>query len=354
MKVLFVGLGGAGQRLLRVFHKVTSGQTRNLAYRTLARAGVITPAFQWDQSGSLENQYGLTTFPSLDAALQENPDCAVIANPTSMHIETALTVTRAGCPFLMEKPLGHDWEGVDTLIELTREKKLVSMVGFQTRFHPCLRWLKDQLQKGRLGRIMGVWVKTASFLPDWHPYENFRELYAAQRELGGGVILTESHELDYLIWLLGMPRTVFAAGGNLGPFKLDVEDTVNLSLVFESNSSDIPVQMQLSFMEKPICRLLEIYTEKGRIRWDSNSWDRIILQTSPTGEIEEISFPGWDRNRLFEEEVKYFINCLREKVQSVPNVEEAAQGLKVMLACQRSLKTGQSIKVDEFQLERVT
>src|SRR5204863_1605636 len=104
----------------------------------------------------------------------------------------------------------------DELIATARSRDAVVAVGCQLRSHPALRRLHDLLAEGVLGRLIAVHVEQGEYLPGWHSYEDYRQSYAARRELGGGVVLTQIHELDYVHWLFGLPQRVFAVGGRLG------------------------------------------------------------------------------------------------------------------------------------------
>ena len=96
------------------------------------------------------------------------------------------------------------------------------------RFHPCLQRLHELVQEKKVGRILSVRAEIGEYLPGWHTYEDYRQMYASRQDLGGGVILSQIHELDYLYWLFGLPRSVYALGGHLSRLEIDVEDTADI------------------------------------------------------------------------------------------------------------------------------
>ena len=77
---------------------------------------------------------------------------------------------------------------------------------------------------------MAVRIEVGEYLPGWHTYEDYRQMYASRADLGGGVILSQIHELDYLYWLFGLPKRVFALGGHLTRLEVDVEDIASILL----------------------------------------------------------------------------------------------------------------------------
>jgi len=187
--ILMVGLGSIGGRHLRNLRAL--GDHSILCYRT-------------GQGSLCEKEFdGVVNEKDLRKALQHHPDIAVISNPTAIHMETALACARSGCHLFIEKPLSSNLEGCDELMRIVRENRLITMIGCQFRFHPLLSSLKKQLDTGKVGRVAGARAEWGEYLPDWHPWEDYRQSYSARRDLGGGVTLTLIHPLDYLYWIFG-------------------------------------------------------------------------------------------------------------------------------------------------------
>src|SRR5262249_19596141 len=146
-----------------------------------------------------------------------------VCNPSSLHVPVALAALGAGSHVFVEKPLSNNTNNVDVLIAEAKRTGLVGYVGCQFRFHPAVKDLQRSLETGGIGRVLAVRAVVGEYLPGFHLYEDYRSMYAARRDLGGGVVLTQIHELDYLSLLFGMPRRVFAIGGHLSKLEVDVE-----------------------------------------------------------------------------------------------------------------------------------
>ena len=56
-------------------------------------------------------------------------------------------------------------------------------MGNVLRFHPCIKKIKDIIDNKELGKILSVYVENGSYLPDWHPYENYKKSYASRKDL---------------------------------------------------------------------------------------------------------------------------------------------------------------------------
>lgn len=109
MKVLICGLGSIGARHARNLKAL--GVQDLILYRT----GRSTLPDTDDLSD-------IPVFNNLDAALELEPDAAVISNPTNLHVETAIRAASAGCHLFVEKPLSNDLEGIDELERIICEK----------------------------------------------------------------------------------------------------------------------------------------------------------------------------------------------------------------------------------------
>src|SRR6185295_18786961 len=126
----------------------------------------------------------------------------------------ASAVVGAGVPVLVEKPLSASLAGVDGLLERVRSQQVPAFVGYTLRFHPTLVKAKQLLGTGAIGRPLTARFFVGEYLPDFHPWEDYREGYSARSVLGGGVMLTLSHEVDLATWFFGLPEEVFCSAGH--------------------------------------------------------------------------------------------------------------------------------------------
>ena len=319
MKVLIAGLGSIGRRHLRNLRKV--GIQDVIAYRV---RGNDIPEM---------DEYPLPVYGSLTTALAQKPDIVFVTNPTSLHLEVALAAARQGCHLFIEKPLSHTLKSVDELIDIVTTNGSVAMVGCNFRFHPALQQIQRLLVAGSLGRVITARGHAGEFLPGWHPSEDWRLSYSARKELGGGVILTLIHELDYAYWLFGPVRKVFAQAGGWGGLGLDVEDTAEILLEHRSQSR---VSVHLNYVQRPPTRTLEIIAERGTIQWDYQA-GLVKWYDSETARWEIWTEPPtFDRNTMFLDEVTHFIDCVAGRSTPLIPLTEAKAVLEIALAAKQS------------------
>ena len=341
MRFLVVGLGGIGQRHVQNIRHLYGNSVEILAARVRGLNHVLNDKLEI-VAGEVEARYGIARFPSVADALEQRPDAVLVCNPTSMHVETATEAVNAGSHVFIEKPLSNSMKGVDALAAKIERNKLAGLVGYQMRFHPCLIRLRSLIESGILGPLLTVRAEIGEYLPGWHRYENYRDMYASRRSLGGGVILSQIHEIDFLSSLVGLPRRVFAIGGHLSSLDIDVEDTASTLMECEFDGRSLPVHLHQDYLQRPASRICEVVGENAKATID---FTRHTLEVvGPDGRLPD-SFiaQGFERNDLFLDEMKHFVECVRGEAEPIVTVAEAALSLRVALAARESIDTGKVV-----------
>ena len=113
----------------------------------------------------LETTYNIRSFASLDDALAQKPDAVFITNPNTLHLPIALAAADAGCHLLIEKPVSHSLDGLEALAQRVEQKHLVTFVAYQFRFHPGLKIIKNIIDDGRLGNLIGGHIVNGDYYP---------------------------------------------------------------------------------------------------------------------------------------------------------------------------------------------
>ncbi len=209
----------------------------------------------------------------------------------------------------IEKPLSHTWDRCQELADLVRERNLTTMIGCQFRFHPLLLSLRRQLSAGRIGTVLGARAEWGEYLPGWHPWEDHRQSYSARADLGGGVILTLIHPLDYLYWLFGPVAEVSAQVRTIPSLETSVpDDWADVSLRFNSG---VLAQVHLDFVQKPAVHRLQVTGDAGTALWDNHAGT--LHWQAPDGSTELERVPAdFERNTMFLDEMRHFLDCVRQ------------------------------------------
>jgi predicted dehydrogenase len=321
MKFLIAGLGSIGRRHLR--NLVALGEDDILLYRT-------------HQATLPEDD--LAGFPietDLRLALAHNPEAVIISNPTALHLDVAIPAAKCGCHLLIEKPISHSIARVEELEQAVQLNGVKVLVGFQFRFHPGLRQVKKLLEEGAVGEPLSARAHWGEYLPGWHPWEDYKQGYAARPELGGGVVLTLSHPLDYLRWLLGEVATLYAFTSRTG-LNIPVEDMAEVGMRFESG---LLASLHLDYIQRPPSHTLEIICTQGTLRWDNADGTVRVARAAPDGKTsswQEYPPPGgFERNSMFLDEMRHFIQVVRGEAEPLCTLQDGVMALRLALAARQ-------------------
>ena len=278
----------------------------------------------------------LADFPvetDLRAALAHKPDAVIISNPTALHLEVAIPAAESGAHLFIEKPIAHSLHHIPNLENALRRGGGQALTAFQFRWHPALQRAKDLLAEGAIGNVVSARAHWGEYLPGWHPWEDYRQSYSARPELGGGVVLTLCHPFDYLRWLLGEVKSLYALTGKLGGLDLDVEDTAEISLRFASGTLG---SLHLDYIQRPGAHRLELIGSQGMLRWD-NADGTLQLYRASDAAWESFSPPeGFERNDLFLAEMRHFLAVIGGEAPPACTLKDGTTALQLALAAYES------------------
>jgi predicted dehydrogenase len=329
VKGLIVGVGSIGKRHLRNLHAAGIDQLGACD----ADATQLSP---------LIAEFGIRPFTDLDVALGTlEPDFVFICTPPVFHVRQALEAVRAGAHVFIEKPLSNSLDNVDELVAETAARRRIVQVGYNLRFHVGLQEIKRLLDNDAVGRILWARIEVAQYLPDWRPGQDYRHSYTARRDLGGGIILDASHELDYAIWLLGQPTEVMCMAGKVSDLQTDVEDCATVLLRFASGAQ---ADVHMDFVQRGYARSCKLAGESGTVSWDYSA-NQVRVYKAETGSWEETSY-AFKSNDMYVAEVRHFLECVTQATPPAVDLKQAKKVLEVSLAAKAAAAHG--------SLERIT
>ena len=323
-KVLVVGYGSIGKR-----------HVQNLLEKKSLEVIVVT------KQKIISKNSRLKIIHNLDDALKEKPDIGFVTNETRFHLPTAIKLARNGINLFIEKPLSDSLNQVKTLQKIVKDKKLITMIGCNLRFFPPISKIKKLIEQNKIGKIISVQIENGSYLPDWHPYEDYRKGYAAKKKLGGGVSLTQIHEVDYLKWFFGNALEINSLSGKFSNLDIDVDDYSTSILKFKKN---IICEIHLDFLQRPQYKRCKIRGLEGIIEWDSESnkvkifnpkqkkWKNVHLD-------KNYNLTQKKRlNLMYKDELDHFMNCIKNKKNTINSLDDAIDTLKIALAIRDGTK----------------
>ena len=329
-RILIVGFGSIGRRHLENFL-----QLKNV------KLIVYTKRTDLD---SFKEQ-GVKISNSLTECLKENPNIGIITNETSLHVPITIKLAQNGLDLFIEKPLSNSLKDVEKLRAIVKKKKLITQMGCHLRFHPCIKKIKSLIEQEKIGRIISAQVQSCSYLPDYHKWEDYRRSYASRKELGGGVILTQIHEIDYMYWFFQEVENVVSMSGKLSDLDVTVEDYAASLLKFKNK---VVGEIHLDYFQRPNFKSCKIRGTKGEIYWDSDNND-VNIYNIKKNKWEAKFETGFSNNidtySSYLEEIKHFMRCVKKRKETINNLEQGIATLKIALAIKKASKIKKSVNV---------
>ena len=281
-------------------------------------------------------------YSTLKQCLKEKPDMGIVSNETSLHVQTAIKLAKEGLDLFLEKPLSSSLKDVKKLHTIVKKKKLIIQMGCNLRFHPCIKKIKNMIDQQKIGKIISAQVQTCSYLPDYHPWENYRRGYAARKDLGGGIILTQIHEIDYMYWLFQEVENVISMSGKFSDLDVNVEDYAASLLRFKNK---IIGELHMDYFQRPDFKSCQIRGTKGEIYWDSDNNCVNIYDMNKKRWKTELEVKNYQRNFSYVEELKHFLKCVKQKKETINDLEQGIDTLKIALAIKKASKLMKAVNV---------
>jgi len=301
LRVAVVGLGSIGRRHLENLGRLGVG--RKLVVR---RAHGVNPAFVPPADAIVAHSHA--------AALAAGPDAAIICNPTAEHVPAALEYVAAGVPVLVEKPISHRLDEAERLLAAAKSGGVHAGMAYVMRYHPAYRLAREAVVARQLGRLLYANVWFEAYLPDWHPWEDYRQGYAARRALGGGALPTLDHEIDFLNWLLGAPESTAGCSGRSGALEMDADDWATLSIDYPGG---VRASGVFSLCRRDRSRGFEIIGELATLQFRFET-GRLELLGGERAPETLWDGAGYDLNDAYLEMLRDFLGSLFEPDREPP------------------------------------
>lgn len=288
MKFLIVGGGSIGQRHLSNLKQL--GYNELFCYKRIV-------------SAKFEQKFQCKVLTQFSEVSTLQPDAILICNPTSLHVDWVKIANELESHVFVEKPLTHSKEQLHYIRNKWKSKS-VFFIGFMMRYHPLVQKIKELIDTDIIGKVYSARFEFGSWLPYWHPWEDYKTSYASKKDMGGGVINTITHELDLAQYFFGNPKQVKSVKSNFNILGIEVEELAESILIYD----DKLVSLHVDYLQKDYDRNIKILGEKGKIIWDWHTNEvRVTLHKKDDMCFELQDF---DVNQLYINELKHFIKLI--------------------------------------------
>ncbi len=326
MNFLCIGAGSIGKR-----------HVKNLIFLGIKKEEITVVDPRKDRLLEVK-KFGIdNTFTDLIEALNsKNYDLSIISSPTSLHIIQGIEIAKKGIHILMEKPLDSDLKNLEEFTKVVKDNKLIVMMAYVFRFSPLVKKVKSLITDDVIGKVYFARGEFSEYLPDWHPYEDYRSFYMSEKKLGGGSILDQSHIMDLIHFLLGDFQGVYSFNGNLSNLELNSDDYAELLVRLKSG---VVVSLHTDIFGRDHKKQLEIKGENGNIYWDHYE-NSIKLYSAKNKNYEVFKKFPTDFNLNYIDEIKHFIACCEKKVNCISPLNDGINTMKLINAAKKANKLG--------------
>ncbi|MFC5299827.1 Gfo/Idh/MocA family protein [Azospira restricta] len=327
---MVVSLGSIGRRHLKNLRSLRPQAQIGVLRLTAAQRGETLPGAD-------------RQFTDIDEALAFAPAAAIVCSPATTHVRVASALVDRGIPVLIEKPIAGDLAGLDDLLALAIRRGVPLMTAYNLRFLPSLREVRQIVESGAIGEVLGVRAEVGQYLPDWRPGCRYQDSVSARRDLGGGALLELSHEIDYVYWMFGMPSRVAAMGGCYGELGIEVEDMASLCLEYDRPRR--LVNIHLDFLQRSVSRTCKFIGSQGTLVWNGMT-DVLELYRPDSGAWSRAEVPAVpDRNAMYLDELSHFLECVEQRQAPLIDGHQGRDVLRIVEAAKESIRRRSTVEI---------
>ncbi len=338
MKALVIGCGSIGQRHI---HNLKKLKLKNLV------------AYDIDKNKIkfCSKKYNIQTFSDLNSALSFKPDFSIICTFPSSHLTLANTCIDNNSHIFVEKPISNSINGLAKMLTKASSKKLKVGVGYNMRYDDGLRHLKTILLKKEISSPLSIFTEWGHNIKLWQKNSNYKNHYVLKK--GGGIILDDSHEYDYLRWLLNDEvKSVYCQTKKINDPKTQTESLASIILKFKKGCI---ANLLIDYVRPKYQRMCHVIGEKGDLLWEfkiqnkKRNYSTKVKSTVTTNllknNITKTNNFLVRLNDMYIKELQNFIQSVKNKNEPNANGWDALKTLKIGLAALESAKKDKVIRL---------
>ena len=298
-----------------------------------------------DRRKESNKKYKIQTFSSIEESLSYNPKIMIISTPPDLHYPYANIAIKNNIHFFTEVNLSST--DVKKIIQkLKKNKSLVGVPSCTTLYNPVIKELSKIIKKSSTGKILTVYHHFGHYLPNWHPWEDYRKFYVSKKETGAAREVVP-FELIWMTHLFSGIKSVYSRIDKISKLKTNIDDIYEILIEFKN---DIHCILVIDVISNPAFSETKIITEKGSILCDHNSGiikqnfgSKWISKKLNMGEVAKGYKGNTGSETLYEEEISVFLDSVLKKKKYPFSYAEELKILKVLDSIENSNKKGKKI-----------
>ena len=326
LKILIIGYGSSGKRYHKVIKKnFSSSILKIFSLNKINKKKIF-----------LKTRSEIKNF---------KPQLTIVCTPSTKRKEIIKFIIKLKSNLLIEKPIAAKYKDAKKIIDLIKRTKVIAKIGYNLRFLNSLKILNSIIKSKKLGKIYFANIYAGQNLTQWRKNIDYKKTVSAQKELGGGVLLELSHEIDYAKWIFGKFNKIFCKLSKVSNLKVNVEDNAQI-LLFSKNKFTVNINLDFCRMDK--VRKCEIVGANGSLVWNGlnnklfhynafkKKWLTVFFKKN---NIENTYF-------LQLKEMLRLCNSKKKLASSLVSLEEASQTIRLIDHARKSSNNLRVINVN--------
>ncbi len=353
-----VGIGWCAAQHIAAFQKnphtrvvALAGRDESRVRASLAKNGVEAPGAR-------------VTARFEDLLEADDIDIVSIATPNDLHAEEAVAAAKAGKHILLEKPTGMNQTELVAIADAVRAAGVRTIVSFELRYNPFLKFVHWLRESGRLGEIRFARTQYLSRVTDW--YSGWE--WCRTKKGGGSHLLAAGcHAVDALRWCSGLEVTEVSAYHTHYTAGYEWPTTIDVNVRFQGKAlghvtSSTDFQMPYTFG-------VELMGDKATVRDTAILWKDAELSLAelraanpfPDVTLHEGTYGSAGRSiriecimpdsadvshHPFQAEIDDLVDAILTSRETMLNVFDAQKTMEVCLAADQSAeRNGEVVKL---------
>ena len=289
---------------------------------------------------ALANKFGATATADIDAVLADDTvDAVIIGSPTPTHVDLLARAVKAGKAVLCEKPIDLDLARVDACWEEIKDIPHTVMVGFNRRFDPSFKAIRDRVAAGELGRLEQLAITSRD--PEPPP--------AGYVATSGGLFRDMTiHDFDMARFFLGDVVEVQATGANLvADYIADAGDIDSAIVVLRGADGAIAQITNSRRCSFGYDQRLEAFGATGLLSASNQLPTSVRYYGAERTESADPYFNFFLERYTpaYRGELDHFLSAIDEGFAPSPSFADGRAALALADAANESMRTGQVVKL---------
>lgn len=320
MKFLQVGLGSMGKRRIR-----------NLLFHKISRKDIF--GFDIDEGRCYETEklFEIKTFDNFYKAVKQvDPDIYIISTPPNLHAKYFLFAAKEKKHFFVEvTTTDNGYKELEVLLDGT----FVAAPSCTYRYFEPIKLMRNLIEKREIGKIEAFCHHMGQYLPDWHPWEDYRNFYVAKHETSACREMVP-FELSWIQWVIG-EKILDARGfsGKISDLDIEINDVYVAALKGEHG---ILGTLLVDVIAREPVRDFRVLGSEGIIEWELTKHEVRLKKLKKKWQIIKLAngknVHGYKTTteEMYETEMKYFLDAVSGKINYPYNFRDDQDNLNLL------------------------